>query len=306
MKKLLSAIVCVLLLTGCSVAKLSNGEDSVVTFNEGGISADDLFEVLKEKYGTTELVTLIDSELLEREYDESQEENQYIKDVIASLKEQWGDSYESNMKASYNVSSESEFKDFIRLNYRRLLWEEDYSKESVTDTEINDYYNDALIGDITASHILIKVDSEDKDEESLNLAKEIITKLNNGEDFASLAKEYSDDAANSENGGSLGKFNDRSNYDENFLEAAIALNVGEYSKTPVKSQFGYHIIYKTAQDEKPALDDVKDAIIEKIAKEKVDNDSSFMTTAILALREKYGIKITDSVLSDGYNTLYGL
>lgn len=306
MKKFLSLALCAFVLCGCATAKLSNGEDSVVTFTEGGISAERLFEVLKEKYGSREIITLIDTELLSREYEETKDENSYIKDVLSSLKEQWKEDFETNIQSYYGVVDEKEFKEYVRLSYRRGLWEEDYAKSIVTDTEINDYYNNVAIGDIEASHILIKVDKEEDNEKALSLANEIIEKLNNGEDFASLAKEYSADAATSENGGSLGSFNYKDNFDANFMEAAVNLAVGEYTKTPVKSQYGYHIIYKTNQKEKSSLEDIKEEIISTIAKEKIDNDSSFMTTSLLALREKYGIKITDSILKDGYDTLYGL
>ena len=149
-------------------------------------------------------------------------------------------------------------------------------------------------------------DSEKKDEEekALKLAKEIITKLDKGEKFEDLAKEYSDDDATSEKGGKLGSFNDRSNYDKNFLESAIELKVNEYSKTPVKSQYGYHIIYKTKQNDKPELDKVKDAVIAKIANEKVTNDSTFASKAMISLRQKYEMKITDSKLSSKYDSIY--
>ena len=221
--------------------------------------------------------------------------------------------YELIKRNCNDTVSESELKEFIRLSYRRNLWTEDYAKTTVTDGEINDYYKDYVIGDIEASHILIKSnatksmsDSEKKDEEekALKLAKEIIAKLDKGEKFEDLAKEYSDDDATSEKGGKLGSFNDRSNYDKNFLEGAIKLKVNEYSKTPVKSQYGYHIIYKTKQNDKPELDKVKDAVIAKIANEKVTNDSTFASKAMISLRQKYEMKITDSKLSSKYDSIY--
>ena len=144
------------------------------------------------------------------------------------------------------------------------------------------------------SHILIKVDAtsdistsekEDLETAAEAKAKDIIEKLNNGEKFEDLAKEYSDDTATKESGGSLGKVNYIDNYDENFMEGAVNLEVGEYSKEPVKSQYGYHIIYKTAQDEKKELSEIRDDIITIIAEEKIENDTNFSTIALLKLRE---------------------
>lgn len=303
MKRICGLLICILLISGCGSAKLENGKDSVAKFTEGGISADDLFEVLKTKYGSKELITLIDSELLSRKYSEDTNEKEYIKDVIASVKNQFGDDYESSIQSYYSVADEDEFKEYIRLNYRREKWQEEYAKTIVTDTEINDYYNNVTIGDIEASHILIRVNTETSEEDALAKAKDIINKLNNGEDFASLATTYSDDAATKDNGGKLGTFNYKDNFDKNFMDAAVKLNVGEYTKEPVKSSYGYHIIYKTNQLEKDTLENLKESIVETIAKEKTE-DSSFMSKAMVALRNEYGLEVTDSVLKKGYEAVY--
>lgn len=313
-KKILGVIICLTLLAGCQTAKLEDGKSSVVTFKEGGISAETLFESLKSKYGTETIINLIDTELLSREYTtESDSEKAYIEQYVKTYKKEWKDNFESNLSAYFGVSSEKEFREFLKLSYRRNMWTTDYAQSIVTDTEINDYYNDTLVGDITARHILIKskatnsmTDKEKKAEEekALNLAKEIIAKLGKGEKFESLAKEYSDDTATSEKGGKLEVFNDRSSYDVNFLKEAIKLEVGKYSKEPVKSQYGYHIIYKTKQETKPELSKVKESIIKKIASEKISSDSSFTSKALVALREKYEMKITDTTLKNGYDKVY--
>ncbi len=304
-KKILGLVLIALLATGCATAHLENGKESVVTFNEGGISAEDLYNTLKEKHGVQELITLIDNELLSKEYKETTEESKYISDVISSLKSSYGDNFETAIQSYYGVKNENEFKEYIRLAYRRQLWEKDYAKSEVTDTEINDYYENVAIGDIEASHILIKVNTSDDDAKALQTAKDIIAKLDKGENFATLAKEYSEDAANAEQGGSLGYFNYKDHFDKNFMEAAVNLEVGKYTKTPVKSQYGYHIIYKTNQKEKDILENIKDSIIDIIAEEKIDSNESYMTKAISGLRKKYDMKITDSDLSTEYNNIYG-
>ena len=121
-----------------------------------------------------------------------------------------------------------------------------------------------------------------------------------------MSKELNDDASVKENGGYLGKdINDRSSYDENFLDAAIKLEVGKYSSSPVKTQFGYHIIYKASQGEKPSIDKVKDEVKTKIANDMRSTDSNFNINAIKALREEYGLKITDSDLKKSYEDIYG-
>ncbi len=315
MKKIFLILLSAFLLVGCSTSHLENGKESVVKFDKGGISAEDLYEKLKDEYGVSAIVDLIDNELLSREYESTDDENKYIRNLVASYKKQWGDNYLTNIQNYYGVKDEDSFKDMLRLSYKRNLWIKDYSKKSVTDKEIETYYNDVAIGDMEVSHILIKVDATndlsdkektDLENEAKEKANEIIEKLNNGEKFENLAKEYSDDTATKDEGGSLGKINYIDNYDKNFMEASVSLKVGEYSKEPVKSQYGYHIIYKTNQDEKKELSEIKDDIITIIANERLENDTTFTTTTLIKLREKYEIKITDSKLEEAYNSRFGL
>ena len=310
MKKILIFCLCALLLTGCGDVKLENGENAIVSFNNGdGITAQDLYDELKEMYGVNHLVNLIDTKLLDLEYEETTEELEYVQQIVDSVKSESGDEFIDYIEYYYGVNSEKAFKDYIRLNYRRSLWIEDYAREIVTDKQIEDYYNDVYVGDMEVSHILITsdatsdmTDDEKKaaETEAYNKAKEIIEKLNNGEDFATLAKENSDDSGTAGDGGVVGTVNYGMNYDEDFVDAAAALEEGKYSSTPVKTQFGYHIIYKTKQNEKESLEDSTDTIRDIIAEESLNNNTLLYSEALEALREKYEMNIVDSDLSSDY------
>lgn len=109
---------------------------------------------------------------------------------------------------------------------------------------------------VKARHIL--VDTEDE-------AKAIIGQLQAGADFAELAKEKSTDTGSKESGGYLGYFGKGAMVPE-FEAAAFAQKVGTYTTTPVKSQFGYHIIL--VEEHKPAVQ----ADYEKV-KDQVANDA---------------------------------
>ena len=310
MKKILIFCLCALLLTGCGDVKLENGENAIVSFNNGdGITAQDLYDELKEMYGVNHLVNLIDAKLLDLEYEETTEELEYVQQIVDSVKSESGDEFIDYIEYYYGVNSEEAFEDYIRLNYRRSLWIEDYARETVTDKQIEDYYNDVYVGDMEVSHILITsdatsdmTDDEKKaaETEAYNKAKEIIEKLNNGEDFATLAKENSDDSGTASDGGVVGTVNYGMNYDEDFVDAAAALEEGKYSSTPVKTQFGYHIIYKTKQNEKESLEDSSDTIRDIIAEESLNNNTLLYSEALEALREKYEMNIVDSDLSSDY------
>ncbi len=312
-KKILILCISLLLITSCGNVKLINGENAVVTFNENeGISAEELFEVLKDNYGTSMLIDMIDTFLLEKEYNTTSDETNYVNQVISSVKanaKEYEMGYLDYIKNNYGMQNEDDFKNYIKLNYRRTLWIQDYVKEQVTDKQIDDYYEKYTIGDIEARHILItpkttsNMTAKEKDEaekKALEEAKDIIKQIKNENDFKELAKEYSEDESNAKDGGYLGFFN-RGKMDENFEDATVKLEIGKFTTTPVKSTYGYHIIYKISQKDKPTLKDAKEKIIETIAKETLENDNTMPAKAILALREKYNMNIKDSKLKTGYN-----
>ena len=86
-----------------------------------------------------------------------------------------------------------------------------------------------------------------------------------------------------------------------FEKAAMNLEVGKYTKTAVKTSYGYHIIYKEEQKEKASLEDVKQTIINNLVDEKIKNDSKLQYKALIELRKEYGIKINDEDLNTYYD-----
>ncbi len=134
---------------------------------------------------------------------------------------------------------------------------------------------------------------------ALEKAKELIKKLDEGASFEELAKENSSDSSASD-GGNIGYFN-RGKTVAEFEDASVKLKVGEYTKEPVKTQFGYHIILKTDQKEKPAFDEVKDSIKDTLVSEKISNTENIYVYAMEWLREKNDLKIYDAELKIKYD-----
>ncbi|TQW38766.1 peptidylprolyl isomerase, partial [Clostridioides difficile] len=143
---------------------------------------------------------------------------------------------------------------------------------------------------VRASHILIKtVDdkgkqvSSSKKAELKKEAEEILKKAQAGEDFATLAKKYSEDSS-AESGGDLGFFG-KGQMVESFEKAAFALKKGEVSNKLVESDYGYHIIKKTDEKYQP-FEEVKSDLVSSLTSEK-------QNLLIQNLKEKYNVKITD-------------
>lgn len=133
---------------------------------------------------------------------------------------------------------------------------EDADLQAAYDEEYSDYVGDE---EVNASHILVKEEDE---------AKAIIKQLDEGADFAELAKEKST-GPSGPNGGSLGFFT-KGQMVPPFEEAAFALESGDFTKEPVQTQFGWHVIKvddKRVQ-EKPSLEDVSAELRQGLIRER--------------------------------------
>ena len=151
---------------------------------------------------------------------------------------------------------------------------------AITEPEIELYYSQNLYRfeqpeRVKVRHILFMTmdKSEDETEEAREKAGEVLAELDDGGDFAALAKEHSEDPGNAENGGDLGWVT-RGMMDPAFEDASFALGVGETVAAPVKSQFGYHLIRLDERESgsvKP-LSEVRDVIRDDLVAERSQND----------------------------------
>lgn len=299
--------------TGCGKEAKLDDNTTAVSLKGAKITATDYYNEIKTS-NISKLVDIIDHQLFDEKYPSNDEEDKSVKEQINQIKETYGSNetmYLSAIQQYFGVSSEDELEEMLRLEYKRNEAVENYIKDALSDKEIENYYNENIIGDIKASHILIKpdVDSDATDEEKQKAenkakkeAEKIIKKLKDGEDFAKLAKEYSDDTSTAKDGGNLGYFN-TDDMDENFMDAVKKLNNNEYTKEPVKTQYGYHIILKVDQKDKPKLKEVKDDIKTTLANAKLDGNSTLHYQTLIDIREKNNIKWQDDKLEKQYNEL---
>ena len=166
------------------------------------------------------------------------------------------------------LDKDAEFQRRMAFLQQRALHSEVIEKDvgaKITDEEIRARYDKQLadtppVNEVKARHILVKTKEE---------AEAIVKQLDGGAKFEDLAAQHTTDPSGKTTGGDLGYFAPGQMVPE-FEKAAFALNVGEYSKEPVQSQFGWHIIMvedKRAQ-QPPAFDSVKDEVRNLVFREK--------------------------------------
>ena len=310
--KVLALILLSLLVTGCGKEiEVKNGSKVAVSTKNEKFTATEYYQKIKED-NISKLIDMIDTSIFEKKYKTDDEENKDVEKQIEQIKNIYGsneDSYNNVLKSYFGVESEKELEEKLRLEYKRKKAVEDYIKKHLDKGEIEKYYNDNIFGEVKASHILITSEAEEsdsaedkekKDNEALEKAKEIINKLNDGESFAKLAKKNSKDEATAINGGDLGYF-EVDDMTEDFANAVKKLQVKEYTKEPVKTEYGYHIILKTDEKEKPKLKDVEDDIKEELKEQKMNDSKSITYETLIKVREAAKINWNDSTLKKAYD-----
>lgn len=309
----LSAFLVVsLITTGCGKEiDVKNGSKVAVSVKQDKFTATEYYEKIKEENIST-LIDMIDHQLFDKKYKTDDEETSQIDSQIEQIKSYYGedeDTYNAVIKQYFGVKDEKELREKLSLEYKRNKAVEEYVKKNLKDDEIKKYYEENVFGQLKASHILITVDVKDDasdeeketaDKKALETAKKVIKELNSGKSFKKLAKKYSQDKANATNGGDLGYFSP-SDMVEEFSNAVKDLKNNEYTKEPVKTQYGYHIILRTGEKDKPSLKDSKEDIKEKLKTQKLNDNKSLYYEALISIREDNKIKWNDDKLKDAYN-----
>ncbi len=166
------------------------------------------------------------------------------------------------------LDKDPEFQRRVAFHQQRALHGEMVEKEvvgKITDDELRARYDKEIaaqppVNEVHARHILVKTKEE---------AEKIIKELDGGADFQKLANEHTSDPSGKTNGGDLGYFGPGQMVPE-FDKAAQALAVGAYTKEPVQTQFGWHVIKVEDKRAKqpPAFDAVKENVRSMVIRDK--------------------------------------
>lgn len=239
------------------------------------------FQLAKIKNDVLE--SLIDREVL---FQESKKKGIEVKadaisDQLKSIKQKYPDEAQFAKLLKDMGLTESDVESQIKrgMAIQQLINMEVAEKVKISDEESKAYYDNhpeffKKPEQVRASHILIKVDenaSEAQKTEARKKIKEVQQKLQKGEDFAMLAKTYSE-GPSGPGGGNLGYFQ-RGQMVKPFEDAAFSLKTGETSDI-VETRFGYHLIkvFDKQPEKTMTYAEIKDQLDEHLKKQKLETE----------------------------------
>ncbi|MDD0974892.1 SurA N-terminal domain-containing protein [Pseudomonas fontis] len=212
------------------------------------------------------------------------------------------------IKAHYDEhAKEFMSPDQVVIDYIELKKSAFFDQVKVSDDELQALYQKEIANlaeQRHAAHILIEVNDKMNDAQAKARIEEIKQRLDKGEDFAALAKEFSQDPGSANTGGDLG-FAGQGVYDPTFEEALYALNKDQVS-APVRTDYGYHLIklLGVQAPEVPTFASLKDKLTRELKTQQVEQrfveaskqleDSAFEASDLAQPAQDLGLKVHTS------------
>ena len=275
-----------------------NKNNTVMSIKGYKLRKTDLYDKMKLEYGLSYGLEMIDNRILKDKYkltDEMKQEIEKQAEDYIKAYEQYGYGKEEFLEL-YGFKSYEDFIEDLSNRYRQDLHYTDYIVNLLGEDTIKAYYEEEgnIYGDINVKHILVQTSESVTDEQAKDLAKTIISELNSGSSWEEVIEKYEGKII-SEDLGYQGMSN---NLEASFMNALIAMENNSYSKEPVQTSYGYHVIYRLDQKEKPTYEQAKKTIANKLFSQEESQDTY---KAFLELEKEYGIKIKDEELKKQYD-----
>lgn len=279
------------------IARLKYGEETIATVDGKAISTDYVYQKAKKSNGLSLVINEIDRLILDEMYTLTDEEKEEAKEEANYYIEYYKENgvSEEEFLSNYGFANYDEFLSDIETNKKSNKYLYDFLEKKLEDGAVEKYYNENKdnIETYDSEHILVKISDTVTDEQALALANEIIGKLNEGKSFDEVVTEYGDKIVHEE----LGFQGKTSNLEQAYIDELVALQDGEYSKTPIQTSYGYHIVHRlrTATQE-----DLRETIIETLASDLLTEDEKLTYKAFVELRKEKELKIYDEDISKQY------
>lgn len=282
MKKLLVAALGVLMtfsLAACS--------KTVATTSGGKITEQEYYDKMKEtQSGKQVLQQMILDKVLEKDYGDKVSKSDVNKQYD-ELKNEYGSSFSQALQQ--NNLTPSSLKDQIRSNL--LLRQAIIANTKITNKMLKEQWK-TYEPKITVAHILVSKESQ---------ANDVINQLKKDgsyDNFKKLAKKYSTDSSTKNNGGKLPAFDSTdTQLDSSFKSAAFKLKPGQFTDKPVKTAYGYQVIYCIKNPGKGKMSDHTKELKNQIINEEM-NDSATLQNVISKVLKNGDVSIKDKDLQN--------
>lgn len=279
------------------VPKLANGEEVVVSLKKNSYSAQDIYAELKPTNGLNTVLRLIDLDLVNNYYNGSLDE-----DAEKSAKEQ-AETYisqytsygydEASFLAYYGFSDKQAFIDYLVEDYKLNQYYTEYVKSTIKDEDVQSYYDTYGIGKKT-----VYIFSEKDGTENLDAIRKA---LKNGTSVDKLVDKYDKVTAVTVNDKLEIDYSSITSYSDAVISYIKKTNAGKYSKVFKDDTFGNVVIYVSAAEETPKLEDIKSNIVDALVSQAQSKDSNLYYKAFIKLRKDNGIKFYDKDLKKQYS-----
>ncbi|MFD1738111.1 peptidylprolyl isomerase [Bacillus salitolerans] len=276
---LFGIIIIGIVIAGFTLSK----KDVVASVDGNSITKEELYNRMAQQYGAQTLDAIITDKVIQIEADKNDIEIsvEEIENEMQTIISSYGgeDLFNEALKTSGVTIDDVKNDVEVYLKTEKML----APRISITDEDITTYFNENkdLFREeeqVKASHILVENES---------LANELREKIMAGEEFAEIAREYSTDSSNADQGGDLGYFAKGVMAPE-FEEVAFSLHVDELSQ-PVETEYGFHLIKvdDKLEAKEASLEEHKDDIKETLYNQKLSSEYSIWLEEIIG---KYEIK----------------
>lgn len=283
-------ITLTILLRPDAISQLKNGEEKVVSIDNYTITADTLYESLKNMGSVYIIINEIDDKILDNLYETTDEMIEEVTSEANYYLNTASNYYGYSVTAFLSSNGFTSFEDFknnLILEYKRNLYLTDYLKKEITEEEIKNFYND-LTGAMSGKYILI---------DDLDTTKKILADLKSGKTYSEIINAYNDKI----NIKALKNIEFDSNIEDEIYEELKNLEVNSYSNNYFNLNDKYVVVFKDDEIEKASLEDLNERIKIYLAEEKINQDDGTIANEILNdLREKYNLHFFDTSIEKEY------
>lgn len=303
-KEIIISLVVGLILGTVIMFFISNGFEAFVSGKF--ITKGKLYNKMKNYYSIDLILENVDAEILNKKYKLSEDDLKSVKETADNYIEQYEMYYgytEEEFLSENGFKDYDSFVEYLSIDYKRTIYAYDYLETKLKENAVKTYYDENAFGKVNNKHILVKISENMNETQALNLANEIIGKLKEGQEFDTLATEYTTNYSESVITEDLGKIGAFDNLEDAYVNALKELETGKYTETPVKTSYGYHVIYCVDKEEKTDKISYGDkmAIINKLASEEgIKLDTETYNKALIQMREEAGLKFFDKSFKEKY------